>query len=302
MSGDIKGERIVMTAYRIISTTILAAVLAAGFSGCGPKDPGRRVMASVGNTNITVDDFNERVSNLPPRYQRIAKARKGQFLQEIITDLLLYNAALEKGVDRDREVQKMIEEAKKKILIARLLKDEVNEAVEVSDEEVEEFYLGNPARYMTPEIIRASHILLLNKEDAEAAMRELDNGTPFEDVARAKSVDPTAQNGGDIGYFPRGQLMPAFENACYMLEVGQVSDIVRTKLGYHIIKLTDRREPVLRPLEQVSDSIRSGLVARKRREAFKELLSELKESTEVVINEENFSPGIEKSKNGKAVP
>ncbi len=147
---------------------------------------------------------------------------------------------------------------------------------------------------MTPEVMRASHILLLNKEDAEEVMRELDSGASFEAIARAKSVDPTAQNGGDIGHFPRGQLMPEFENACSRLDEGQVSGIVRTKLGYHIIKLTGRREPVLRPLEQVSDGIRARLVVLKRREAFSSLLAGLKEDTKVVINEEAFSVDAEK--------
>ncbi|MBD3380478.1 MAG: hypothetical protein GF408_08480 [Candidatus Omnitrophica bacterium] len=288
MKGSFKRKR--------IAVLLIGAVFCACAAGCGGKDPGDEVIASVGNTRITVNDFNERVSNLPPRYQRIAKARKGQFLQELITDILLYNAALEKGVDKDREVRKMVEEAKKKILIARLLKDEVNEAVTITDEEVEEYYLSNPVRYMTPEILRASHILLLNKDDAEEAVRALDAGVPFEEVARAKSVDPTAQNGGDIGYFPRGQLMPEFEKACAGLEVGQVSGIVRTSLGYHIIKLTDRRDPVLRPLEQVEDSIRARIAARKRSEAFSSLLAELKRDTEVKINEEALSMDPEKEK------
>ncbi len=261
-------------------------------SGCG-KSPKGEVLASIGGEKITVADFDERISNLPERYQTVVQKRKGEFLQELINDKLLYQEAINKGLHKDREVLGVIAEARKKILIARLLKDDVDDVINVTEEEIVEFYGTNNDKYMMPEIMRVSHILVPSREEAENILKELSEGAVFEDMARAKSVDPTAQRAGDIGYFPKGQLMPEFENACAVLDVDEISGVVKTKLGYHVIKLTDRREPELRPLEQVREDIKSRLRTIERRRIFNKLLDRLRNETTVKINEEALSGGDE---------
>jgi peptidyl-prolyl cis-trans isomerase C len=92
-------------------------------TGCG-KGPGNKdVLASVGSDNVTVGSFNERVSNLPERYQKVVKRQKREFLERLINDILLHQEARRKGLHKNEEVLKVIEEAEKKILIARLLKE-----------------------------------------------------------------------------------------------------------------------------------------------------------------------------------
>ncbi len=268
---------------------ILATCVSLASSGCGRNRSKEVVLALVGDKKITVMDFNERIANLPARYQDIVSKRKGEYLQELINDTVLYQEAIRKDLHKDKDVQKVIEEARKKILIARLLKDEVDDTISITEEDIEEFYGANKDKYKTPEIMRVSHILVLSQEDAENIQKELAGGAVFEDLARAKSVDPTAQRGGDIGYFPKGQLMPEFENACSQLEIGEISGVVKTKLGYHVIKLTDRKEPQLRPIEQVSGDIRSRLRTIKRQKIFNELITRLREGTVIEINEEALS-------------
>ncbi len=255
-------------------------------TGCGrPKDKGV-VLARIGDMKITVSDFNERISNLPTRYQNVIKKRKKEFLQEIINDMLLYQEAVRQGLQKDKDVVKVIEEARKKILIARLLKDRIDDTIAISEDEIAGEYTTNKGKYMMPEVMRVSHILLRTRTEAVEVMAELEKGASFEETARAKSVDPTAQNGGDIGYFPRGQLIPAFENACAKLQVNGTVGPVRTELGYHIIKLTDRKEPALRPLETVRDRIKSALYTAKRRQMFNLLIDRVTEETEIEIDEE----------------
>ncbi|MFH1552817.1 MAG: peptidylprolyl isomerase [Candidatus Omnitrophota bacterium] len=269
------------------SVALLGVFLAV--SGCGRAADSRTVLVLIGDTKITVSDFNERVAKLPAKYRDIVKKREEEYLQELINDTLLYQEAVRKSLHKDKDVQGVIEEARKKILIARLLKDEVDDAITITQEDVEEFYASNKNRYMTPEIMRVSHILVPSREEAEDILAELAKGTSFEDLARAKSVDPTAQRGGDIGYFPKGQLMPEFENGCAQLEIDETSGVVKTKLGYHIIKLTDRRQPALRPVGQVSDDIESRLRTINRQKIFNELIGRLREETTVKINEEALS-------------
>jgi peptidyl-prolyl cis-trans isomerase C len=266
--------------------------LCVSLHGCGrTSGEDNVVIASISEDKITVGDFNERISNLPERYRDIVKRRKEEYLQELINDTLLYQEALRQGIQREREVRKVLEEARKKILVARLISDEIDDAIEVTDDEISAFYNDNPARYMTPEILRVSHILVPTREEAEDVVLEIARGEKFEDLARARSVDPTAQRGGDIGYFPKGQLMPEFDNACALLDIGQTSGPVKTSLGYHVIMLTDRRPPQQRPIEQVSDDITARVWERKRQEAFNKYLDDLRERTRIKVNEKALADG-----------
>lgn len=266
---------------------------AAALLGCGKTSIKDQVIASIGNVKITVSEFVERVANLPVKYRELVKKRQGEFLDELVNDTLLYQEALRKGIDKDKEVQKVVDEAKKKILIAKLLKDEVDGSIEVTEAEVEKYYQDNKDKYMTPEVMRVSHILVLNREDADKIAAELAKGASFEDLARARSMDPTAQRGGDIGYFPKGQLMPEFEAACATLDINQVSGVVKTQLGYHIIKLTDRRQPELRPLDQVRENIKSEIRNAKRQQKFNDIVTELRKKTPVKINKDVLTKAVE---------
>ncbi|MFH1799026.1 MAG: peptidylprolyl isomerase [Candidatus Omnitrophota bacterium] len=268
----------------LITAVCLAAFFAV--SGCGEARGKNRVLISIGEIKVTAADFDERISNLPDRYKEIIKKNKNEYVQELINDTLLYREALRKKVHEDKDVRKVIKEAQKKILIARLLKDEVDDAITVTDKDIESFYNDNKEQYMTSEMMRASHILVSSKEEAKVILAGLASGADFGDLARVKSIDPTAQRGGDIGYFPKGQLMPEFEDACGRLNVGGITDVVKTKLGWHVIKLTDRKFPQTKSLEQVADDIRVKLRAIKRQKAFNKLLDDLRKNTKIVISKE----------------
>lgn len=274
---------------KITNISSLLIITALSLSGCGRAPDPDTVLVSIGETEITVSDFNERIASLPERYREIIVKRKAEYLEEVINDTLLYQEALRQGLDKDADVQKVIEEAKKKIIVAKLLESEVDTKADVTDEDLGDYYDRHKTEYMTPEIMRASHILVPTRSAAELIVDELAKGEDFEDLARAKSVDPTAQNGGDIGYFPKGQIMPDFDNACSNLKVGGISGVVRTKLGYHVIKLTDRRDPELRPIDQIKDDIRMKVREEKRNNFLEGLLSKLRKETPVEINKKALS-------------
>ncbi len=278
---------------RKLTFLFISLVLFVSFflSGCGD----RGVVASVGKTKITLGEFKERISNLPKRYQIVVRKRKREYLEELINDTLLYQEALKNKLDRDKDALKVIEEAKKKILIAKLLNDKVDGAIDITDEEVTDYYNKNNEKFMSPELMRVSHILTPTRKEAEELLARIKKGDEFGQVAREKSVDPTAQNGGDIGYFPKGQLIPEFEFACSTLKVGEVSDVVMTKLGYHLIKLTDRKEPQLLPLEKVRDRIKQVIKAMERQRLFNELLAKVREKNKVKVNENLLSKFGEES-------
>ena len=174
--------------------------------------------------------------------------------------------------------------AKKKIMIARLLQDEVGNKTSVSEEEIAEYYGGNQDQFTTPEVLRASHILVLKEDEAKNILVELSNGRNFEDLARSRSIDPSGKIGGDIGYFTRRQLVPEIEEVCFNMEPGEISGIVRTRFGYHIIKLTERKEPRVKDLSEVHDAIEQALARQKKKKLFTEFVSNLKEKSQITIN------------------
>jgi peptidyl-prolyl cis-trans isomerase C len=198
----------------------------------------------------------------------------------------LYQEAVKRELYKQEEVKKVIEEARRKILIARLLQENITDQIDLTEAEIEDYYNENPDQFMRPEIMRVSHILVPTRERALEIVDELDKGVPFSELARAQSIDPTAQHGGDIGYFPKGQLMPEFENACAMLAVGAVSGPVKTKLGYHIIKVTDRKQPEIKPLKDVKDLVKRQLLKSTQKEKFDTLISQLTGATEITVNQE----------------
>src|SRR5688572_27749425 len=146
---------------------------------------------------------------------------------------------------------------RRKIRFVRINPAELAAKVKVPREDVERNYNARLGSYTTPEQIRASHILLSIEGKDEAAVRaqaeqvlkEAKSGADFAALAKKYSQDETnAQQGGDLDYFGRGRMVPAFETAAFALKPGEISDLVKTEFGYHIIKLVDRKPAIVRPL------------------------------------------------------
>ena len=149
------------------------------------------------------------------------------------------------------------------------------DAMSVSDEQLETYYRENERRLTLPEQVRVRHILLswkpLGKPDDRAALREqmtaiLDKaraGDDFAELAREYSDDSTRMDGGDTGLFHRGEMVPAFEAAAFALQPGKISDIVETPFGLHIIKLEERQQARLLPLDEVREQLREHMIKEK---------------------------------------
>jgi peptidyl-prolyl cis-trans isomerase C len=265
---------------------IVIILLFVTLGGCGSTS-GREVLARIDKKDtITLSDFNDRISKLPARYRDAINKNKKEFLDEVIVDTLLYKEALRKRLGRDAEVKKVMKEAEKKILIARLLNEEIEEKITVEDKDITDYYNANEEEFATPEVRRASHILVEKESEAKDILVELSNKRNFEDLARARSIDPTSKIGGDIGYFTRHQLVPEFEEVSFNMQVGEISDIVKTKFGYHIIKLTEKKLPRIKELTEVRDGIEQKLQRTKKKILFNEFVAALKDKSSISINNE----------------
>jgi len=269
----------------------LVMVIAIGlsFTGCGEKEE-EVIVARIDDETITLKDIDDRIAKLPERYQDVIKGNKAKFLDELVIDRLLHKEAVSRGFHKDKDVQAIIKEAKRKILIAKLLNEAVDTAVRVDDAAAKEYYENNLQEFRTPEIRRASHIMVKTEEDAQSVMTELSNGGNFEELAGVRSLDPSSAKGGDIGYFVTGQLDPDFERVCIGMSEGQISNIVKTRFGYHVIKLTEIKPPTVEHLDDVKERIKHNLLVLKKKSEFNNLIARLKDRAKIEVYEDKLIP------------
>jgi peptidyl-prolyl cis-trans isomerase C len=278
-----------MKSHDVGAYLILAVIAAICVSGCGRKpSPDDKVLASVSSKTITLKDFNRRISKLPPYYQKIVDKDKKRFLDEIILEILLYEEAMRDGMDNDKEVKDVLREAKKKIITAKFIKTEIEDKIKIADDDIKRFYEADKGEFKTQPMWRASHILVATEREAKDVQAELATGADFAELAKAHSTDATASRGGDVGYFRTGQLIPDFEKECLKLDVGETSGIVHTQFGYHIIKLTDKKDSAVKSFEESKRDIEEMLKKQKRRELFDKLVLSLKEKYSVRIDDGVF--------------
>ena len=134
------------------------------------------------------------------------------------------------------------------------------EGIDIGDDEISYYYDTHIDEFEHPESIRARHILFDDEEEAKRVLKKAKKGSDFAKLAQEHSTGPTKDKGGDLGYFERGKMVPEFEEAAFALKVGEVSDIVKTQFGHHIIKVEDRKEPYTETLEVSGEKIKGILL------------------------------------------
>jgi len=181
-----------------------------------------------------------------------------------------------------------------KLRVDALMEAEMGQA-KVTEADAKLFFDQNPQHFTQSEQVRASHILLGKRgitdsdypaelEKIKAAQARLNDGEAFAEVAKAVSTCPSSAEGGDLGFFGKGQMDPAFEQAAFELEVGQTSDIVKSSFGYHLIKVTDKKPAGSTPFEEVKEDITRHLTQQKQREFWTEYNQTLKDGATIAYS------------------
>jgi len=176
------------------------------------------------------------------------------------------------------------DDIERQLMINSVLKETRNQ-VSISDEEVLEYYNENKESLLEPEQVHARHILVETEEEANILLLQLKEGlTDFAELAKEKSIGPSAPSGGDLGFFGRGQMVKEFEDAAFSLEPGEISDVVQTEFGYHIIKCEEKKEEHSPTFEEAKEGIGNTLSSQRENEAISALLSKLREEATIVYN------------------
>lgn len=230
----------------------------------------------ITNRDITfaIGDLEDQLAQVPPQQQRFAA------MMALIDIELLADKAESEGIAETEAFRQRLDFLRSRALHNSYFRSAVADTI--SDEDVRTRYDEEIAATPPENEIRARHILLETEEDARAVIEELEAGADFAELAAERSTGPTGPRGGDLGYFTRGRMVPAFDEAAFSLEPGSyTTEPVQTEFGWHVIKLEDRRPVQPPPFEQVEAQVRSVLL----RERYFELLESLREEASVEITD-----------------
>lgn len=219
------------------------------------KDLNTIVAAKVNNHIISAQDVLNAVSTLPetvktkPLFEIYPRV-----INELINKHLITKRAYSEKLDLDQNVINLIKKNKDSILAKYWLKNFIKN--ETSEENVKNFYNNYVKSFQEYTEINASHILVKTKNEAVSIINKLNNKSQFSELARAYSIGPSAKNGGNLGWFGPGQMVKEFEKAAFLLEKGNISQKpIKTKFGFHVIKLNDMRNAKPKKLNEIKNNI-----------------------------------------------
>ncbi|MBP9733074.1 MAG: peptidylprolyl isomerase [Candidatus Omnitrophica bacterium] len=257
-------------------------------TGCAKKEAQGKILASYDGGSVSETEFLKAVRSMPEHIRTVAQEKKSEFLDSFITERLLLQEAEAKGIQHLTDVQDIIRQSRNRVLVTKLIEQEVDQKLEITDAEIKTYYDNHTDEFVVPYRLRASHILVRDRAEAESVISRIKAGELFEELAKKYSMDPTAAKGGDLGYVRKGQLIPEVEEALFGLKVGDMSDVVPSKFGFHILKVTGEAKPQTKELRLVEKDIRDRLTLEKRSQAFTGLIDRLKKKAGIKMNTEEL--------------
>jgi len=260
------------------------------------------IIAIVNNSPINIDEFQrifpaDKLDKLPNFLRREYDKNRVKFIEQLINSKAIACAADEYDFSNFPEYQKELDEVTKQLKTRYFYDQEILEKIKVIEEEIKDYYDKNEELYLTPERVRAQHILIEVKkgahpaevsnalEKAKKTRRRVLEGEDFSKVAVDISDCPSGPQGGDLGFFQSGQMVPAFEEVAFNLAKNEISDIVKTEFGYHIIKLSDKIPQRRQSFNEVKSAIRNTLEKQREQNLYNELLNSLTNKYKVIKNE-----------------
>ena len=242
-----------------------------------------KVLAIVDGREIKETDLNTLMNNLGQNaaYFQGTEGRK-KIIDELVMHELMYSDALEKNLENDDEFIAVMENMKRSMLQQYSLRKMFNSIV-VTDEELKDYYEKHKSMFKTEEMVKASHVLVETEEQANEILEDITDGLSFEEAAEKYSSCPSKQNGGGLGQFGRGQMVKEFEDAAFSMQVGEISEPVKTQFGYHIIKLTDHIPARNSEFEEVYKEVKDGFFVEKQEKVYLDKKAELSQKYKIEI-------------------
>jgi peptidyl-prolyl cis-trans isomerase C len=260
----------------------------------------REVVARIGNKTITVADFNKILTYYDAEQRAMIEKNpqaKPTILWQTVQGLVIAGLAREKGFDKRPEIKGQLEMITNNFLAFQYLQKEVISKIKVTEKEAKAYYDKNPDLFKSPEQIKARHILIQVpkeapeeekkklKEKADDVLKKVKAGEDFAKLAADFSDDTgTKSKGGELGFFSKGSMVPAFEQAAFALKPGEVSELVETDFGFHVIKVDEKKEAVSEPFETIKEKVTKQALREKQETKVSEFVEQALKKAKVMIN------------------
>jgi len=295
---------------------IVLFVMALAASGCskgteGTAKPGEKqvkfppnVVAKVGTTEIKESDIDAILSQIPEPYrERYASPEaKREIIEKMAEVKMMAMEAKKQGIDKKPATKLKLEYIGDQIL-ARDLEESASENIKVNDADITKYYNDNKDKFAQGPRVKVRQILVQTEPEATAILAQLKKGADFSKLAKEKSKDPSSQRGGDLGWVTQGRMDPAFEKAAFALKKGEMSGIIKSSFGYHIVICDDVEAKKEKKLEEVKPQIEKQLQREKKEETVNKLKEQVKKDFPITINEEYFKKAQEEAaKKAPAAP
>ena len=245
--------------------------------------------AKVNGDEITEKDIAALMRAMPGvSFAQLPQDAKSQVINQAIERKLLIEQAKKDGVEKTKDFKNALESVKDDLALEVWMRQEM-EKVRVSDYEIEKFYNDNKTKIVQPEVAKVRHSLVKSETEAKNSMSDVKRAgknslAKFEELAKSKSKDGSAQNGGDVGWIARGQVVPEFADAAFKLNKGQYTQTpVKTQFGYHVIYVEDKKPTTTLALKDVKGQIEQNLRLMKFQENVKKEGQELRKKAKVEI-------------------
>jgi peptidyl-prolyl cis-trans isomerase C len=251
-----------------------------------------QVVVRVNQTRVTAAEFRRRLDlereRVPVHLHAMMESADVQkrYAQDLVRREILLQEAARRKIDSRPAVTDRVQQVKEQMVLQTLIREEISEKVRVPEAEVQTYYDGHPEEF-SRDRLRAGHILVQTEGEAQQVLERLKGKEGFEALARRLSLDKVSgAKGGDLGTVERGSMVADFEKAAYALKVGEVSPPVKTRFGYHIIRVTEREKRPVAPFAEVREGLTQRLVGERQQAAFEAFVAGLKQQATVEVREE----------------
>lgn len=236
-----------------------------------------KVLASVGGKTITDQDVEALIASMGQNGQAYRTPQgKAMALEQLIDQKLFLLDATRNLYEREPAFKAQLNEVKENLLVNYAVQKAVS-GIRVTDDEAKAYFEAHPEQFAGEETVSASHILVEDENQANALMEQIRNGElPFEKAAMQYSKCPSSAQGGSLGEFGRGQMVPEFDQACFSMEKGELRGPIKTQFGYHIIRLDDKKAAQPLHFSDVREAIKRQLTMEKQQAAYRSKVNQLK--------------------------
>ncbi len=255
-----------------------------------------KVYATIGDRNVTDKDIKTTIQMLPNAklierfgFDRLPKSEKQKIIEMTVENILLTKKAYQDGIDKTKEYQDLLKSMKDNLAVSLYTKKIISN-IKVTDKEQKEYYEKHKDQFtLRNTLVKARHILVKNKEEAQKIIDELKKEKPeniekkFIELAKSKSIGPSKVYGGELGWFNSRRMVPAFSKAAFSMKKGEFSkEPVKTQFGYHIIYIQDiKKKGSIKPYNEVQADVAKKLKREKIEKAIQKVIDEMKKSDKV---------------------